>query len=383
MKWALLLFMAPTLWAVDFDWKPEVHSFVSFGYLQTTKNDWLGSSKSGTNEFWEAAANASISPVPTVHVAGQLFARDFQRYDNGRVQLDWLYGEWRPADSFGLQLGRVKIPLGLYNEIRDVDAARATIFLPNSIYSLRARDLYNATDGGKAFGYSHVGPLGAVEYAAFAGRTHPSINGGFVTYLSDVGFGTVTEIGIEYVWGGMLHWHTPVEGLGVRLTTIDLRNLTATGSTLQGITLNSSSSSYFTAIPSVIYERGPLTLVTEASFTNGSSVVTFTNANGTVVAPPLIQDDRTCGGYLSGSWHFPGDVDSTFTVERLWNDARNLDKPTTTRFSLAARWGITEHWSVKAEFQHIIGPGSALVADNPDGIEDHWNLVALKTTVDF
>ena len=181
----------------------------------------------------------------------------------------------------------------------------------------------------------------------------------------------------------MLHWHTPIEGLGARLTAIDMRDLTATGSIPPGITLNSSSSSYFTVVPSVIYERGPLTLVTEALFTNGSSEINFTNASGTPVAPPLVQEDRTCGAYVSGSWHFSGDVDSTVSVERLWSDARDLNQPNTTRFSLAARWGITEHWSVKAEYQHMVGPGAALAADNPDGVSDHWDLFALKTTVDF
>ena len=378
-----MLTTSMAMWAVDLDFKPEVHSFVSFGYFGTTKNEWLGSSTSGSSEFWEAAANASITPLPTVRFAGQLFARDFQRYDNGRAQLDWLYGEWRPTDSFGLQVGRVKIPFGLYNEIRDVDAASATIFLPNSVYPLRARDLYNATDGGKAFGYSHLGPLGSLEYAAFLGRTHLAVNGGFVTYLNDVGFGNVTEIDINYVYGGMLHWHTPVEGLGARVTALDLRDLTATGSTPSGVVVHSSSNSYFTLIPSLIYERGPLTVVGETLFTRGLNEVLFTTPSGITVAPPLNQTDRTTGAYLSTSWHFSGDVDSTLSVERMWNDPRNLNEPNTTRFSLAARWGITEHWSVKAEYQHMIGPGAALAADNPDGVADHWDLFALKTTVDF
>lgn len=371
------------MWAVELDFKPEVHSFVSFGYLQTTKNEWLGSSTSGSSEFWEAAANASVSPLPTVRFAGQLFARDFQRYDNGRAQLDWLYGEWRPADSFGLQLGRVKIPFGLYNEVRDVDAARATIFLPNSIYALRARDLYNATDGGKAFGFFHLGPLGALEYAAFLGRTHLSVNGGLVTCLNDVGFGNVSKIGINYVYGGMLHWHTPVEGLGARVTAIDLRDLAATGSAPSGIVLQSESNSYFTLIPSLSYDRDPLTVVGEVLFTKGTSKIDFTDANGNVVAPTVTQPGRNLGAYLSTSWHFSGDVDSTVAVERLWDDARSLEDVNTTRFSFAVRWGITEHWSVKAEYQHIIGAGAALAANNPDGVEDHWDLFAFKTTVDF
>jgi hypothetical protein len=137
--------------AVELQLAPEVHSFVSFGYLQTTGNNWLGNSRSGTGEFWEAAANAQVTPWPQTRLAGQLFARDFQRYDNGRVQVDWLFAEWRPKDLIGVQVGRVKIPLGLYNEVRDVDVARATIFLPASIYALRTRDINNSTDGAKIF----------------------------------------------------------------------------------------------------------------------------------------------------------------------------------------------------------------------------------------
>ena len=385
MKKPILLLMLTTstaIQAVELDFKPEVHSFVSFGYFGTTKNEWLGSSTSGSSEFWEAAANASITPLPTVRFAGQLFARDFQRADNGRAQLDWLYGEWRPADSIGLQAGRVKIPFGLYNEVRDVDAARATIFLPNSIYAQRSRDLYNSTDGAKAFGYLHLGPAGSVEYAAFVGRTHFSAAGGFASYLSDVGFGKISEVGLDYAWGGMLHWHTPVEGLAGRFTVTTLRGLYAYG-TSGGMNLSASSEFSSNLVPSLSFERGPFTLATEALFALGSNEINFTDASGSVIAPPLVRDERGCGGYLSGSWHFPGDVDSTVSVERLWNDARNLEDVNTTRFSFAVRWGITEHWSVKAEYQRIIGPGAALAADNPDGVEDHWDLFALKTTVDF
>ncbi len=374
---------AQVVMASDVDLHPEVHSFVSFGYLQTTDNEWLGKSTSGTSEFWEAAANVALNPLPTVRVAGQLFARDFQRYDNGRAQLDWLYGEWRPSDGFGFQLGRVKIPAGLYNEVRDVDAARATVLLSSSVYALRNRDLYNSTDGAKAFGYCHLGPCGAIEYSAYVGTTHLSLDGGFASYLTDAGFGTMSELGIDYGWGGMLHWHTPISGLGTRFTANVLKDLHGTGTLANGVVLHSQADTYVDFIPSIIYERGALTLVTEAHFTRGTNSVQATTASGQPIAPLVIQKDRNCGSYVSGSWHFPMDVDTTATVERLWDRVNDLDTPNTTRFSLAVRWGITNHWSIKAEYQHIIGTGMALVADNPGGVDEHWDLFALKTTVDF
>lgn len=378
-----LCIMARLLPAADFDLTPEVHSFVSFGYLQTTENEWLGSSTSGSSDFWEVAANVALNPMPTVRVAGQIFARDFQRYDNGRAQLDWLYGEWHPRDVFGLQLGRVKIPAGLFNEVRDVDAARATVFLPTSVYSLRTRDLYNATDGAKVLGYGHLGPAGSLEYSAYVGKTQLSLDGGFASYLTDAGFGQMSDLGIDYVWGGMLHWHAPVSGLGTRLTANVLKNLTGTGTLASGELLHVQAETYVTFMPSVIYEQGPMTLVTEALFTHGTNSVQASDANGLPLAPLMVQKDHSCGGYVSGSWQFPIDVETTIAVERPWDAVEHLDVPNTTRFSLAARWGITNHWSLKAEYQRIVGAGQALPTDNPGGVEDHWDLFAVKTTIDF
>ncbi len=379
----MLNLLAPTLVAVDVDLSPEVHSFVSFGYLQTTGNNWLGNSTAGTGEFWEAAANAQVMPLSQTRVAGQLFARDFLRYDNGRVQVDWLFAEWLPKDMLGIQVGRVKIPLGLYNEIRDVDAARATIFLPYSIYSQRSRDIYNSTDGGKIFGFAHLAACGSLEYAAFLGHTSISTSGGFSGYLTDIGLGEIHNISADFTYGGMLHWHTPVTGLGVSLTAFDLRGLHVTGTPPGNLILDAYTESYFKLIPSVICDCGSLTLVGEAAFNSTSAEIYPENSSGTQVAPTRILDDRTAGGYLSGTWHFMHDIDTTASVERLWDDPRVLHTPNTTRFSLAARWGITINWSVKVEYQHMIGAGAALRADNPDGLEDHWDLFALKTTLDF
>lgn len=383
MKCLVLGLLAPALLAVDVDLHPEVHSFVSFGYLQTTGNNWLGNTKAGTGEFWEAAANAQIMPLPQTRIAGQLFARDFLRYDNGRAQVDWLFAEWQPQDMLGIQVGRVKIPLGLYNEIRDVDAARATIFLPYSIYSQRSRDIYNSTDGARIFGFGHLGPYGSFEYAAFFGHTTFATDGGFAGYLTDIGLGGIQDLTAVYTYGGMVHWHTPVAGLAARLTAFDLRGLHATGTAPGNLTLDAYTESYFKLIPSVIYDGGSLTLVGEAAFNSASAEIHPDNSNGVQVAPTRILDDRTTGGYLSGTWHFAHDIDTTASVERLWDDPRELSAPNTTRFSLAARWGITAHWSIKAEYQHMIGAGAALRVDNPDGVQDHWDLFALKTTFDF
>jgi hypothetical protein len=365
------------------DLQPETHAFVSFGWLDTNRNQWLGDSRGGSSEFWEAAANATIHPLPQVTVGGQLFARDFQRYDNGRAQLDWLFAEWRPTDAVGVQAGRVKVPFGLHNESRDVDAARATIFLPISIYPLRTRDLFGATDGGKVFGLVHLGPAGALEYAAYAGRTDLSREGGFATYLSDIGLGTIESVDMELAWGGTLHWHTPINGLGARVTLTNIAEMVAQASGPGGTDITSSTDGYQLGVGSVQWEQTSLTLLGEVLVVNGATSVAVKDTTGALLFPESTVADRSGGAYLSATWHLPADLDATAAVERSWNDLRELGQPQTTRWVAGIRWGITEHWSIKAEYQHIIGAAEATLIDNPDGIRSPWDIIALKTTVDF
>ena len=362
---------------------PEVHAFTSFGWFDTTGNDWLGESTHGTSEFWEVAANATIRPAPHVVVSGQLFARDFQRYDNGRAQLDWLYAEWRPQDACAVEVGRVKLPYGLYNEIRDVDAARATVFLPLSVYPSRTRDLLNATDGVKVSGFVHLGPAGAIEYAVFAGRTRLSTAGGFATFLADNGLGQLDVLDSGVTWGGMLHWDTPIVGLATRITTFTVTDLDTVSATRNGATVVSDSDPYTLIMTSLLYDLKRVTFAAETSIGKGATTVEIQNASGQALAPPFTIVDRSGAGYLSGTWHFPHDLDLTLATERHWPDLRNLADHDTTRWVVAGRWGISEHWSIKAEYQYIVGPGSASTMDNPDGIVTPWQLLALKTTVDF
>ena len=362
---------------------PEVHAFTSFGWFATNGNDWLGESTHGSSEFWEVAANATFRPAPQILVSGQLFARDFQRYDNGRAQLDWLYAEWRPQDAFALEVGRVKLPYGLYNEIRDVDAARATVFLPLSVYPSRTRDLLNATDGGKVSGFVHLGPAGALEYAAFVGHTNLSNAGGFATFLADNGLGQPDELETGVTWGGMLHWDTPLAGLATRVTTFTVTDLDTISTTGSGATIVSDSDPYTLIMTSLLYELPSVTFAAESYVGKGVTSVALQDAGGSALVPPFSIIDRAGAGYLSGTWHFPHDLDLTLATERHWPDMRDLADHDTTRWVAAGRWGITEHWSVKAEYQYIVGPGSATTVDNPDGIVTPWQLIAVKTTVDF
>ncbi len=149
----------------------EAHGFVSFGYLKTWGNNWLGESLDGTDEFWEAASNIIARPMDRLRLGAQLITRDLGDSINGKVELDWAYADWRASDEIGVQVGRIKIPYGLYGESVDVDAARTTVF-QSLIYGRRERDIRLTTDGAKLYGR-----LNDVDWALCAGQRQLQTDG--------------------------------------------------------------------------------------------------------------------------------------------------------------------------------------------------------------
>ncbi len=136
----------------------QVHGFLSQALIVSDHNDFFGPSSEGGGswEYTELGLNASFRPFDNVLVAGQVLARqagDIQRLDE--VELDYGVIDYQffndVETTAGVQLGRFKNPLGLYNQTRDIPITRPSILLPQSIYFDRTRQPALAADG--ATGY--------------------------------------------------------------------------------------------------------------------------------------------------------------------------------------------------------------------------------------
>jgi len=355
----------------------EAHGFVSFGYLQTTDNDWLGETTDGTNDFYEAAANVIARPFDRLRIGAQLFTRDLGPYDNGRVELDWAYADYRAVDSFGFQLGRYKIPLGLYNESLDVDAARTSVFLDSSIYAIRSRDLYISADGAKLYGLIPLGGAGSCDYAVHIGAKKYSDDGGFATYLGQVGFGDPGSVSVESDWlgGAMVHWNTPISNLAFRLSFGNLHNFHTDG-TSSGVTITSDVADYSQYIASILWDPGTVTLACEYTRYHGQGTISSSG-----VSTPY--EDHGEGGYLSTTWHILPWLDVYGAGSMYYDDRTDHSKPHSHRLIAAIQVTPINHLSIKCEFEHVNGTAGILGLYNPNGAEETWNILALKTTVDF
>lgn len=358
----------------------EAHGFVSFGYLETERNNWLGSTLGGTGQFWEAAANVIARPMDRLRLGAQLFARDLVKYDNGRVDLDWAYADYRFADAIGVQVGRVKLPLALYNESLDVDASRAQVFLAPAVYALRSRDLFISTDGVKLYGSIDAGEVGSLDYGVFLGAKSIDPDAGFATYMAELGLGPVIDdIGADWMGGGMVHWNTPIDGLGLRFSIGNLHNFTVEG--------RDSGSTYSTTTTvgdytewwiSALYELPEVTLVAEYTRVHGRGE--------TRIDPgPFIIGlvDNTEGAYVGCTWHAASWFEAYAGVEAAWADAYDRTKQYAYTGVLAANLIPLANWSLKLELRGVRGTLGITAGDNPQGIDDRWGVLALKTTVDF
>lgn len=134
----------------------QVHGFFSQGYSLTSDNNFYGDSQgNGSFNFREIAINASLRPRDDMLVSGQILSRTANQESSSRPQIDFLLLDYRfysgLKQNSGVRLGRVKNPIGFYNETRDVAFTRPSIVLPQSIYFDRTRDLTLSSDGAQFY----------------------------------------------------------------------------------------------------------------------------------------------------------------------------------------------------------------------------------------
>ncbi|HEX6275080.1 MAG TPA: hypothetical protein VFZ53_18695 [Polyangiaceae bacterium] len=189
---------------------------MSQGAFKTSGNNYLArDSEHGSFEFSEAGLNFTKALGDDFRIGLQLFARDVGPIGDYKPQLDWYYLDYRATDWLGLRAGRLKLPLGLYNETSDVDSARVPVLLPQSLYPIQSRDYYLAQTGGEVYGLVELGAAGALDYRAYGGTI-------FIDVPAYSAIGT-TAVSIPYLYGGRVLWRTPLYGLQAGVSAQRLR----------------------------------------------------------------------------------------------------------------------------------------------------------------
>ncbi|MEK6726050.1 MAG: porin [Deltaproteobacteria bacterium] len=174
--------------AVDVEDRVEIHGYGHQGYLQTTDNTYLNTDTNGT---WDYNALALLFTAK-IDDKSKIW---MQLYGNSeKMRLDWVFIDYQLTGNLTGRAGQIKMPLGLYNEIRDIKFLQLSMLQP-MLYQEAAEIAHEAYSGvsivyNRDFGGGNLSwdaYLGqGVDFEASATLKNRSLVGGRVTYKTPV-----------------------------------------------------------------------------------------------------------------------------------------------------------------------------------------------------
>lgn len=381
----------------------DVHGFVSQGYLQSDRNNFLAETEAGTFDFREYGLNLSSNLTEKLYVGAQAFGRSLGELGENKPVLDWAVADYRFKDWLGVRAGRLKIGLGLYNETRDIDMVRTGVFLPESLYNDAFRESFTAMNGVGLYGVLSFEALGSFSYQAQYGQIKIEPAGGLSKFLNNFIPMAISQVETSPVFLAGAEWvpAPPFDGLRLRWTwnTWDMDDTAATNASPfwqfqgvpPGLPLSYHADLSVTTL-SVEYRWRDLVLAAEMFAPGG-----YKNQLKSPVLGTLLDDSPDkYGWYVSAAYRFTqwfelGLTYSDYSNNRHDRDGKiieaNLRYPRYAAWlkdaTISARFDIGDHWVIKAEGHVMDGTDIMLMADNPDGEDEHWFLFAGKVTYSF
>jgi hypothetical protein len=365
----------------------ELHGFVSQGGFATTANDYLGHRAS--LEFFEAALNASTEPVDRLRIGMQLFARDIGNLGGYDATLDWAFIDYRWRDWLGLRAGHIKMPFGLYNEYADIDAARLSILLPQSVYPIESQDVLLAHTGFSLYGTIPLAAAGTLDY---------QLLGGTVTIPATKGLDSTSS---KYLVGGQAFWH-PIEGLraGFSLLRASIDYLfTLPQQEISTLVMAGLEPATFDG--SGMLHEDPATLwVASAEYVHGDWLfaaeysrwhIHSTSTLPTEVLPTTNTNNERF--YALAAYRLTEQLDAGVYYSVYNEDVHDRSGTKPGAFAepyeayqrdaaLSLRYDVNDHWLWKLEGHFIDGDADLSLTDNPSP-KQYWGMFLVKTTVTF
>jgi hypothetical protein len=365
----------------------QIHGFVSQGYVVSSEYNYQTlESKNGTLELNEMAINISADVVENLRAGVQLMSRDYGYVGNNQVVVDWAYGDYSYSDHIGLRVGRVKIPMGFYNETRDIDLARTSIFLPQSVYNESYRDVMSSVDGLSLYGIVPMGGVGDLQYKFVYGHSAlDTENSGLKAYPERTEIATVNSITggenatLDFVW------LTPLEGLrlGSTLMYFEFDSAgTLANPAWGGVFMPSVFSSAFEMVTaSAEYMVGDLTLSSEFRYFKGETDITVSLPSMTAEAKDMYE---TAGSYIGAAYRFS----PLFELGSYYSFTKDVeDRFDSHDVALSARFDINDFWIVKLEGHWLNGSMEAFPLNGNPALSESdgkdWFMFAMKTTFSF
>lgn len=345
-------------------------------------------------EYYEAGLNGTVRLHPKLSVSAQGLARDAGATDDGGVRLDYAFADYRVYDDergqFGLRLGRVRNPSGLFNDTRDVVFTRPGILLPLSVYyeTLGARVLLFSSNGMQAYGSVALGDHYLSAGATFAPdrnldeRQEEVVTDGNLADMGEIRLRQFRAARLQDEWmngrwtAGLSYFHGSIEFLPN-----------------QAVTTNLNFNFDFD-----LYVLSARFNAERYAITGEYSALSY-NSRGSFGGPPVDTKATADGFYLQGEYFVAPRWTAMLRYDLAFADQADRDgsecslggsgsAPRSQCYSrdltTGVNWRPNDHWGFWAEHHWIDGTYNASAKDN-DGrtLEPHWSMLLLMAAYRF
>ena len=374
----------------------HINGFLSQGYLHTNHNDYLADTKGGTFDFNEVGLNLGYQFNDSLRFGAQILSRNLGVDGNNKFTFGYLFGDYNFNRYIGLRGGKIRIPMGLYNQSRDVDMLRTTVFLPNAVYHDEYYIFFSSYYGISIYGEFPLGVIGTLEYELFGGTPDEDDESRLMKntkIMMQNGFGSdVSYMGMSSsdCFGGALRWNTLLNGLRFGYSSFFYDTIMSYE--MLGIgTLAIDAKLEPLHVLSAEYVWRDLTVSYEW--------MRMRRFNDFLVEGTLVNTENaiTDAWYLNTSYKFNELFEFGAGYSEHYDNKNNREgdgyawdhKAWRKDLTLFARFDITDNWLVKVEYHIMDGtawlPNSGLYSDanSSDNIKQKWNMIALKTTFSF
>lgn len=119
--------------------KLQIFGHLTQAYGESDRGSIQGASEDGSTDLRKVAIQfrweISERDTAVVQISHERRGNDFLFLEPDAVEIDWAFYEMRPTPTTTLKIGRLNVPLGIYNEVRDVGTLLPFFNLPISFYA--------------------------------------------------------------------------------------------------------------------------------------------------------------------------------------------------------------------------------------------------------
>jgi hypothetical protein len=184
--------------------KLSIHGFLTQAYGKTSDQQYFGVTSDGTSDLRKAALQVRYDATPQDNFVVQLAHERWGLSPIGGlhqdVELDWAFYQHTFSDNTWVRAGKISIPFGANNEIRDVGVLLPFYRLPSVVYA--EGFLTVETVSGAAIGRPfQLGGDWEIDTAAYLGEAGDKVGG------------PTDQVKLNRVRGGQLWLVTPFHGV--------------------------------------------------------------------------------------------------------------------------------------------------------------------------